>query len=41
LNYLAENRQYLNASVKAKLVQTAQNKSFAESYLVEAFVKSN
>lgn len=41
LNYLAENRQYLNANVKAKLVQTAQNKSFAESYLVEAFLKSN
>lgn len=41
LNYLAENRQLLNAKVKAKLVQTAQNKSFAESYLVETFLKGN
>jgi hypothetical protein len=40
LNYLAENRQLLQGKLKARLAQTAQNKSFAESYVVETFLKS-
>ncbi|MDX2070355.1 MAG: hypothetical protein SFV55_18140 [Haliscomenobacter sp.] len=41
LNYLAENRQYLNGQVKTKLAQSAQNKSFTENYVIESFLKSN
>lgn len=41
LNYLAENRQYLNGQVKTKLTQSAQNKSFTENYVIESFLKSN
>jgi hypothetical protein len=40
LAYLAENRQLLTGKLKARLAQTAQNKSFAESYLVETFLKN-
>lgn len=41
LNYLSENRQYLNGQVKTKLIQSAQNKSFTENYVIESFLKSN
>ena len=41
LNYLAENRQYLNGQVKTKLAQSAQNKSFTENYVIASFLKSN
>jgi hypothetical protein len=41
LNYLAGNRQLLNEQIKAKLTQTAQNKSFTENYVIETFLKSN
>lgn len=40
LAYLAENRQLINEKLKAGLAQTAQNKSFPESYLVETFLKN-
>lgn len=41
LSYLAENRQLLTKKLKDRLAQTAQNKNFAESYLVETFLKSH
>lgn len=41
LNFLTENKPLVRGKLKDKLVQTAQNKSFSESYLVETFLKGH